>query len=363
MVLPSLNPGGSERVMTLLANHLAERNWRISIVTLEGSEKDSYYATHPAVEIIRLGLQTARNNWIRALWLTANRIFCLRRTFLNQRSHLVISFLTRTNILSVMAASGTGIPVVVSERNNPELQEFGFIWSWLRRQLYPRAFGLVTITKGAMDFFPPKERPRTWVIPNPVALPADLPDRRGNKTLAAVGRLVPQKGFDLLLEAFARIASVHDEWQLMIWGEGPERSNLIAQRDALGLGTRVLFPGVSERPCQWIESADVFVLSSRYEGWGNVLAEAMAAGLPVVSFNCRHGPAEIITPDKDGLLVPNGDIGALSNSLSLVLGNEALRRRLGKAATRSARRFAIDIVISSWDEIVHCALQANRGKI
>src|SRR3546814_10544152 len=104
--------------------------------------------------------------------------------------------------------------------------------------------------------------------------------------MAAVGRLVPQKGFDRLLDAFSRIATDHPDWTLVIWGEGPDRAALEEQRRRLGLDGRVEMPGVSKQPGVWIEQSDLFILSSRFEGWGLVLGEAMAAGLPVISFDC-----------------------------------------------------------------------------
>ena len=118
---------------------------------------------------------------------------------------------------------------------------------------------------------------------------------------------------------------------------------------------------MSERPGLWIETADAFVLSSRYEGWGIVLLEAMAAGLPVVSFDCRFGPSEMITHEEDGLLVPNGDIKALSEALSQLMDNEALRRSLGEAAAKSACRFSRERVMAGWDEVVYCAIEQDAG--
>jgi len=361
MVLPALGAGGSEGVVSFIANQWAERGWQVAVITMEAPGTPAYYPLSPKVELYQLGAPVARYGKLQAAWMSARRIRLLRRVFLQLEADVVISFLTRTNILSVLAASGTGIPVIVSERNNPEIQDFGPIWTRLRRHVYPRAFGLITMTKGAMDYFPPEQRQRSWVIPNQVNLPANLKLHRGGKVIAAVGRLVPQKGFDLLLEAFAQITLHHPDWSLVIWGEGPEREHLLAQRQALGLADRVHFPGVSERPGAWIETADVFVLSSRYEGWGIVLMEAMAAGLPVVSFDCRFGPRDMITHGEDGLLVPNGNVTALAATLSHLLRDETLRRKLGTSAATSAKRFSSETVMASWDEVIETALRSRQA--
>ena len=358
IVLPNLAlAGGSERAVSLIANIWAERGWDVTIITLDRADAPAYFAVAPTVEIVRLGLPPGRTGWMRSASNVVNRVRLLRREFLRLFPDIVISFLTRTNILSILAAIGTDIPVVVSERNNAELQTVGPIWTGLRKRLYPRAFGLVTMTKRAMDEFPPEQRARSWIIPNEASLPSDLRRRTGQKKLTAVGRLVPQKGFDLLLQAFALIGNSHPDWTLVIWGEGPERARLERERDELGLSGRVHLPGVTERPGLWIESADIFVLSSRYEGWGIALLEAMAAGLPVVSFDCRFGPNEMITDEQDGLLVSNGDINALSDALSRLLNDEALRVRLGGAAAISARRFGREHVMAGWEQVVQSALE------
>jgi glycosyltransferase involved in cell wall biosynthesis len=361
IVLPSLSAGGSERVVSLIANSWASRGWKVAIITFERADTPPYYEIDPRVELVRLDIPNERVGPLRGVWRVLNRVQRLRRQLLRLAPDIVITFLTRTNILSLLAARGTGIPVVVSERNNPELQTFGPVWTWMRKHLYPRAFGLVTMTKGAMSLFPPEQRERSWIIPNEANLPANLQSRRGQRILAAVGRLVPQKGFDLLLEAFARVAAAQPEWTLVIWGEGPERAALESQRSMLGLDGRVELPGVSERPGLWIETADAFVFSSRYEGWGIVLLEAMAAGLPVVSFDCRFGPSEMVTDGEDGLLVPNGDVQALSEAMSRLMGSETLRKSLGEAAAKSARRFSRERVMAEWDEVVKAAVEHGVG--
>lgn len=363
IVLPSLSAGGTERVVSVLANRWAARvGWQVTVLTLEASGTRPYYAFDPRITIRQLGLPPGRRDKLSGTWQVARRILALRRALRAANPDAILVFLTRTNVMTLLATHGTGVPVVVSERNNPALQTAGPFWGWLRARLYPRAFCLVTMTQGALDFFPASMRPRGRVIPNPVDLPAGWRERRGGKVLAAVGRLVPQKGFDLLLRAFAEVAPRFPEWTLVIWGEGEERPNLERQRDSLGLQHRVRLPGLSERPGIWVETADAFVLSSRYEGWGIVLLEAMGAGLPVVSFDCEWGPREMVRDGVDGLLVPREDVPALARALAAVLADEALRARLGAAARASAERFAADRVVALWDEVIDEALRARAGR-
>lgn len=349
--------GGTEHVVNLVANHWVRRGCTVTLITLEPPDAKPYYALDPKISIERLGLPPQRAAKLMAGVLVLKRIHRLRSAIRRSQPDFVLSFLTRTNVLTLLATTGLAVPVIVSERNNPALQPFGPIWKWAQRRLYPRAFGLVTMTKGALDYFPEKMRGRGWVIANAVDLPREWQKRRGNNILTAVGRLTRQKGFDLLIEAFARIATRHPEWKLVIWGEGDDRKSLEALRDALDLKDRVELPGVTQRPGLWVETADVFVLSSRYEGWGIVLLEAMAAGLPVVSFACEWGPSDMVKHGEDGILVPRNDVDALAEALSRMLGDGELRSRLATNAEASAKRYLPERILSQWDAVASSALK------
>ncbi len=130
-----------------------------------------------------------------------------------------------------------------------------------------------------------------------------------------------------MLPAFAKVAGDHPGWRLVIWGEGPERAALEALRDRLGLTDRVDLPGLTERPGQWVEDATVFVLSSRFESFGNVVTEAMAAGLPVVTTDCPWGPGEIVRHGVDGWVVAPEDVAALADGLATLMADGELRAR------------------------------------
>jgi glycosyltransferase involved in cell wall biosynthesis len=201
---------------------------------------------------------------------------------------------------------------------------------------------------------------RGRVIPNPVDLPSPRRRLSGTRRLVAVGRLVHQKGFDLLLRAFAEIATEHPEWTLTIWGEGEERGRLEALCAQLALLEQVQLPGLTELPGQWVEEAEVFVLSSRFESFGNVVTEAMVAGLPVVAFECPWGPGDIIRDGEDGLLVPPEDVGALAAAMRRLIVDPELRRRLGEAGARNVRRFQKEMIVAQWDALIGEAVAGAR---
>ncbi|HEV7317252.1 MAG TPA: glycosyltransferase family 4 protein [Ensifer sp.] len=357
IVVSALGAGGTEHVVSLVASHWARLGCAVTVITLEAPASKPYYELDPRVSIRRLDLPAQKAAKLRAGWLVVQRLHRLRSAVKNSRPDFVLSFLTRTNVLTLLATTGLPFPVIVSERNNPAVQPFGPLWKWLQLRLYPRAFSLVTMTKGALDYFPPQVRRHGRVIANAINLPAGWENRRGNNVLTAVGRLTAQKGFDILLTAFARIAPAHPDWKLVIWGEGEARQALEAQRDALGLKDRVEMPGVTARPGLWVETADVFVLSSRYEGWGIALLEAMASGVPVVSFACEWGPTDMIADGEDGLLVQNGDANALADALSRVLGDPTLAARLAANSKANVRRYDAEHILSQWDAVALSALE------
>jgi glycosyltransferase involved in cell wall biosynthesis len=360
LVISALSTGGAERVIVTLANCWAARGWRVTLITFEPAGTTPYYAVDPRVALCQLGIASAGSPLWRAIRQNLRRIRALRHALRAAAPDLAISFLAKINVLTVLASRGLGFPIVVSERNNPKRQRFRGSWSWLRQRLYGTAHCVVAPSRGVLESFSGKIRERGRVIPNPVDLAPAARAQRGSGRLVAVGRLVHQKGFDLLLRAFARIAPEHPDWTLTIWGEGEERAALEALSTELGLAPRVRLPGVTERPGQWVEAADVFVLSSRYESFGNVITEAMAAGLPVVAFDCAWGPGDILRDGEDGLLVPPEDVDALAAAVRRLILDADLRARLGAAAALNVRRFARAAILAQWDALVAEAAGARE---
>jgi glycosyltransferase involved in cell wall biosynthesis len=170
--------------------------------------------------------------------------------------------------------------------------------------------------------------------------------------MVTLGRLSAEKQFDYLLRAFERCGSRHPEWSLQIIGEGPERQSLEALAADLGIGRRVRFPGIVQDPEAILCNADLFVLTSRYEGFPNALVEAMACGLAVLSFDCPSGPNEIIRHGVDGVLVPAQDLDALAGSMDRLMGDDAERTRLGARALEVADRFDVERIMSMWEDVI-----------
>jgi glycosyltransferase involved in cell wall biosynthesis len=182
------------------------------------------------------------------------------------------------------------------------------------------------------------------------------------KVVVGAGRLERSKGFDLLVDAWAQVAQKHPDWRLRIYGEGSQRSALQRQIDELGLGGSVSLEGFSTSLQAEMAKGSLFVLSSRAEGYGMVLVEAMACGVPVVSTDCPAGPRDIITPGVDGLLVPNKDVDALAGAVNEMIElDDDRRREMAEAALVTADRRSQPAVTAQWDELVQ-RLSARRGR-
>ncbi|MGH8118890.1 MAG: glycosyltransferase, partial [Rhodanobacteraceae bacterium] len=176
-------------------------------------------------------------------------------------------------------------------------------------------------------------------------------------TLLAVGRLSPEKGFDLLIEAFAQVAERHRDWHLRILGEGPLRTDLEWRIAARGLGNRIAMPGFDADVREAMRAADLFVLSSRYEGFPNALLEAMAEGTACVSFDCDAGPRELIEHARNGWLVPAGDVPALAAALDALMRDAGTRARLGRCARGVVATYALPAILGQWNALVASVLR------
>ncbi len=354
LLISSLRSGGAERVASIVASHWARKQWDVLLFTLSGKEERPFYDLDPAVRHVPMGMSWIARNPFQGVANNLRRAWLIRREIEKAQPDVLISFMDTTNVLAILATRGLGIPLVVSERSNPAAQTTGPVWRLMRNLLYSRANAVAIQTERVRACFPLPVRTRCVVIPNPVLSPAAALDREAvvvpKPALVAVGRLSAEKGFHLLISVFARLLVDCPDWHLVIVGDGPQRAELERQSDEMGIRNRVLLLGQVRDPNQILRQSDIFVLPSRYEGFPNALCEAMACGLPVVSFDCPFGPAEIIRDGVDGILVPQGDSSALAESLGRLMRDEGARHRLAQRAPEIVERFALDKVMDTWEE-------------
>jgi len=369
LVIWSLGPGGAERVLSTLANEWSEHE-SVILFTIDHQTPD-HYPTSDAIERLRYrsrtgtkvtsGVGPATKTLPRPLpplirsaagLAKETRLFSQLRSELRRvRPDVVVSFMDRTNNQVLLASRGLGFPVVVSDRVDPRFHRISRKARLLRRILYPRADAVVVQTESVRSWYEAFVDPnKVWVIPNPVQ-PCSEDRQARERMVMGLGRLDRQKGFDVLVEAFSQVSSVFPDWNLTIVGEGPERPMIEALARQLGIEDRVSLPGVVDNPEAYLSRAGVFVLPSRYEGFPNALLEAMACGVPSIATDCPSGPAEIIQPGVNGLLVPSDDADVLAAELVRLLGDGELRRNLGESARVVSSRFAPEQSFDLWEEV------------
>ncbi len=364
-VLPHMGCGGAQRVAGLLAAHWSGRGWQTRIVTFD--DAPPFHALPPDVEHVPLNLARDAASPFHAVLHNVRRLTALRRVLRARQPDIVISFLGDTNIKTLLACCGAGLRVVISERNNPALYPMTPVWRLLRRITYPRAAALVVQTQAIQEFFPPALQPKILRIPNPLTPPPDfpLPGESAPRVVCGMGRLHPQKGFDLLLRAFALLAPDFPDWRLRIHGGGgdtSERPKLLELIRELGVSGQVDLPGTAPDAYAALGDCAVFALPSRYEGFPNALMEAMACGRACVAADCATGPAELIVHGENGLLVPVEDVAALAAALRRLMNDPALRLRLAERARELGRRFEIAAIARQWEQVFHKADAAvERG--
>lgn len=359
LVISSLSAGGAERVMSLMANYWSRNGDDVTLITLADKSSD-FYILDERVRRVGLDYEFPSNNKIFSIYFNLKKIYLLRNEIKKAESDVVISFMDKMNVIGLISSIGLQLPVMISERIDPKKYNIGFLWRTLRYIVYPFADRLIVqnpaIKKWALSRWPGLP---VSVIANPVHIPARTKHKSfldsKFKWCLAIGRLTEQKGFDLLLSAFARVKEqdVNDTWRLLILGEGELRAELTRQVELLHLNDLVLMPGRVNNPEDYLKQADLFVLSSRFEGFPNALLEAMACGLPVISTNCPSGPEEIISHNIDGILVENENDEALAKAMYELMTDKEKGKRLAEEAQKSVSRFHPDKIMKQWGSVIY----------
>lgn len=349
IVQAGLGTGGTERVVSLLAADRCKRGDEIHILAFVHEDEESYFPLHPQVTVHKIAQRHVGAFGNIGFFSTLARLRALRSELRLLKPDMVLSFLTKINIMCLLATTGLGMRVVVSERNNPQVQKQHILWRFLSPLVLGRADRLVMQTEAIASTLPPRLRKKAIVIGNPCDQIALGTEPNGSRLVVAVGRLVAQKDFDTFVAAFARIADLFPDWKAVIFGEGTERSTLQQKIDALGMSERICLPGITNHAGEWVQCASIFVLSSRYEGFPNVLIEAMAAGVPVISTDCDYGPGEIVEPGVSGLLVPIGGVSELAEAMAHMMREDAVRETMGRAARDAVARFSSEAIMGKWN--------------
>ncbi len=358
-VLPSLDGGGAQRVVIRLLRMFDRRKYAPQLVLIE---REGVFLSEvpPDVPVFDLGRYGAGG---RLKWL--GRFASLVR---DEKPDAILSFLWFANSASVLARfmARSGCALLLSERLSIEGATEGVLDDLVRRValslLYPSADRIVPNTEAMRRQLlarHPYGAAKVVAIPNPIGVDEIVamagPGEEGAGAddaaplVAGMGRLVPQKGFDLLIRAMALSRT---PFRLVLLGKGSEEERLRGLARGLGIAARVEFAGFQCNPYVRLRKASVFVLPSRFEGFPNALVEAMALGVPCVSTRCPTGPEEIVTDGVDGLLVPAEDPAAIAVAIDRLLGDAALRGRLGRAGRERVGEYEAGRIVRRFEALV-----------
>ena len=354
MVLPTLGPGGTERVAANLANYWASRGRRVRLILTE-PQAPTFYTLHSSIVVLRV----AYGSWTKLLRRTPilSSIFSvlfLRKQIRQSTAERVLSFLPHSNTLVLIATLNLGLLTIISERNDLSRRHLPWFWDRLRRITYWTASKIIINLESNRSILSNWCSPDQIVnVPNPVEIPHPLTScDRDQTTFLAVGRLSEQKAFHLLLNAFSKSQCCKSGWHLRIIGDGEERSKLLKQIDALHLNNQVtIIPNSNDIWSEYLRF-QYFVMPSNYEGTPNALIEAISSGMiPIVSTGVGD-LCERIRRIEPRLVFPNGDENKLREVLNLAYLKTKFKYDTVQSKERLIRPYQLEHSMPVWTKIV-----------
>ena len=358
-VIDALTLGGAQRSLVAMANYWAERGVRVQIIVLQNTPPTPNLKLNPRISVRTIN---SGGPLIQKIISLPKTILQLRAALSAERS-TVFAFLDEIAVLCLISTIGKKSTIFPCERTFPGE---GFSKPWdifgsfqrimfrLRSLLYLRAAGIVVQTDRAKAWFPAALQPKITVIPNACWQEPEMPlsTTLPKPTILGLGRLSYEKGFDILIDAFSLVSAKYPDWQLAIFGTGPEAARLIKKVAAYGLGDRVRFYGATASPRAALTSADIFVLPSRFEGFPVALTEALQGGCPIIASDCFSGPREILEGGTYGLLVPPNDPQAMATAIAALITDPEKGQNLRALAKRRAQDFQPDAVMALWGRLL-----------
>ncbi|MCM3670899.1 glycosyltransferase [Mesobacillus maritimus] len=354
--------GGASNVIQMLAIHYQQKGYQVDLLLYDGVDAPSRYDLSQIniIELPKLMPVHTFNSIARVFHQVKNVNAYLKM----ERPDLIISFLDNISTLTCLAAWKMDIPIIVSERNNTLALKPKFPWNQLRKIAYKRANMIVVQCSIFAEFYNGFFKGKTQVIPNPVLKPRikQVANKNQGINLVSAGRLVDQKNFEWLINAFAEIYKHVPEAKLTIYGRGEKEKELQNLIKRLKLNSSVTLAGYTTNVHEKLAQADIYVMTSVQEGFPNSLCEAMAVGLPVVALKCHDGLKDIIDDSQNGFLIEMNNQEAFIDKVIELAKENNLRKNIGFQAQKVSERYSQENIFSLWDEAIQKVLE-KRCKI
>lgn len=358
LYINTLEHGGAERVLCNLANQFLNAGNEVVFVASYATKEE--YSLNSRVERYNLENFPSESN---ILIRNIQRSLKLRKIVKKVKPDIVISFLPEPNFRAIAAVSGLKTPIIISVRNDPEKEYANRIYRYIQKRLYPRADGIVFQTEDAKDWFPKVIQEKSRIIMNQVDERFFISNSSDEQYYCAIGRLVEQKNYKMLIESFSVFAKKYPKEILRIYGAGSQKEQLQKLIQESGMKNNIYLMGITDNVPEVLSKTKVFVMTSNYEGMPNALLEAMAVGVPVISTDCPcGGPKMIIKNWENGVLVPIYDNDALVNALLYLQEHKCCRDEIKEKAKKTAERFRPERVFYEWDSFVNFVI-CNTKKL
>lgn len=342
-VIGSMRRGGAERVINILANHYSSNNWSVEIITLLDTKIE--YPLRKNIKVVHI-VPTSKNKFSNTIFWILN----IRKQIKKSNPRIIVSFIGRINLLTLLSCMGINIKIIISERNDPLNDGRSKIILKFQNILYKRSDNIVFQSVYQQNCFDKEIREKGTIIKNPIEV-SKTKNLIKNKTIVSVGRLVSQKNQKLLIDAFSKIHTNYPLYNLVIYGEGSLRSELEKYIEELGLDNKIELPGVALNIHDCVQQADIFVLPSNYEGLSNALLEAMMLGVPCVATNYA-GINEVIKNGVNGFVVPRDDVNELADVLKFLLDRPDLASFIGDVGKKTVNSYKKRTVIKEWTSVI-----------
>lgn len=342
----ALTAGGAERVLSILSKPFADHYDEVQYIMWY--DKPIFYKIDERVKIVSVKQMAKGKGYI-------SMMKTFRHYIKDNMPDIILSFSAPFNMLALSSLLGTKNKLIAAERVDPKIVPFGKPFEIVRNILYYNAVSILTQTKSCRDYFTGKLREKAHIIYNPVVLTQDYVGQgikhSKEKVIISAGRLMPQKNHKMLISAFSKFVKIHPEYKLIIYGEGALRNELEKQILQLDLQGRVLLPGTISNLWEKLFTADMFIMTSNYEGMSNSLIEAMCLGIPCISTKVS-GAIDLIKNDLNGILIDVNDEDALITAMNRIADNPTYAFEIASQAVKLYDLLNIDKISDQWIEYI-----------